>query len=295
MVAATDSPSAVSSWRSGLSMVETTAGEIAVYERGEGQPVVMLHGIPTHSYVWRDVAKVVALGHRVIAPDLAGFGFSTRREDIDISPFGQADVIEQVLEKLGVESMVLVGHDLGALVAFELLKRNPERVARLVVCNTSLRHEDWTSASRINPLAVLKLPVAGEVALKIARPAMLKTAFAMFVNERQRLDEATMALYWHPFEHGFDRTLLRMARENRLDDDTFHGWKAALYDFGGPALVAWGRDDRAFRPDRAHEIVRLLHRCRYELFLHSNHFIQEDRPLALGRLIASFAEGRLDA
>src|SRR5690606_27866068 len=123
----------------------------------EGRAVVMLHGIPTHSYLWRDVARVVSLGHRVIVPDLAGFGFSTKRDGIDISPFGQADHIEEVLEQLGVESMVLVGHDLGALVACELLKRNPERVERLVITNSSLKREDWTSTSGFNPVFLFKV------------------------------------------------------------------------------------------------------------------------------------------
>ena len=263
-------------------------------DEGSGHPVLMLHGIPTHSYLWRDVVDVVSLGHRTIAPDLSGFGFYGKPRESDLSPHGQADAIETLLAELEIGQYSLVGHDYGALVACELLARMPDRIERLVLTNTSLSLEDWTSRSPLNPLTVFAIPVAGEAALKLANVHMLRQAFALFVNERGRLSAETMALYWEPFRHGFDRTLLRMARENRLDEGAFHSWKAALYDYKGKALVVWGAVDPVFKPDRAHEIVRLLTDCRFELFVHSNHFIQEDRPLALGRLISAFVNGKLD-
>lgn len=285
---------AVSAWRERLSMVDTSAGQIAVLDTGEGTPVVMLHGIPLSAYVWRDVVPIVAHNQRVIAPDLAGFGFSDTRDDTDLSPQGQVSLIEEVLGALNIDTFALVGHDYGALVACELVARAPERVTRLVLTNTSLRTDDWWAHNPLNPLAILKVPGAGEAALKVARPFMLKQAFRFYVDNKERIDGDALAVYWHPFRTGFDRTLLRLARESQLDDDTFHAWKAALYDYKGQALVVWGGNDPTFRQDRAHEIVRSLSNCRYELFVHSNHFIQEDRPVALGRLVASFAEGRLD-
>lgn len=286
--------SAVAVWQDGLHMVDTTVGQIAVLDCGSGAPVVMLHGIPTSAFVWRDVAPIVAHSQRVIALDLAGFGFSDKRDDTDLSPQGQASVVEEVLGVLEIDTFTLVGHDYGALVACELVARAPQRVTRLVLTNTSLRFEDWSARMPITPLAILKVPGAGEAAMKAARPYMLKQAFGFYVDNKQRIKDDVLAIYWQPFTTGFDQTLLRLARESRLDEDTFHSWKAALYDYKGQALVVWGGHDPTFRQDRAHEIVRLLSNCRYELFMHSNHFIQEDRPMALGRLIASFAEGRLD-
>lgn len=281
-------------WKAMLQDVPTAAGRVSVLEGGSGDAVVMLHGIPTHAYLWRDVARIVQLSRRVVAPDLLGFGFSEKPETADLSPSGQADMVLDVMHKLEITSFTLVGHDYGALVACEILSREPERVDRLVLTNTSLQVEDWTSKSPLNPLAVFSVPVLGEAALAMAQPFMLKRAFEFYLAEKDRLDAATMALYWQPFEEGLDRTLLRLSRENRLDEDTFHGWKAALYDYQRPALVVWGALDPTFRIDRGHDIARLLPNCRFEAFVHSNHFIQEDRPQALGRLIAAFVEGRLD-
>ncbi|HEX2281671.1 MAG TPA: alpha/beta fold hydrolase [Thermomicrobiales bacterium] len=284
----------VETWRLQLTTAQTGNGRVAYLDAGSGDTVVMLHGIPTHSYVWRDVSSVVSIGHRVIVPDLAGFGFSEMGDEIDLSPAAQADALMDLLGECDVESLTLVGHDYGALVACELVRRAPDLVERLVLTNTSLRHEDWSSTSPLNPLTLLKLPGIGEAALKVSRPFMLKQAFALYVAERVRLDDDTVTMYWTPFEHGFDRTLLRISREVQLDEDVFHEWKRALHDFTRPSLVVWGALDPTFRPDRGQEIARLLPGSRFELFLHSNHFIQEDRPRALGRLIAAFVEGRIE-
>jgi pimeloyl-ACP methyl ester carboxylesterase len=272
-------------------MVETSAGTLAVLDEGSGEPVVMLHGIPTHSYLWRDVARIVSVSRRVVTLDLLGFGFSDKPEDADLSPMGQADAIDELLHGLGIESYALVGHDYGALVACELLARNPERVTRLVLTNTSLQRAGWTSTSPLNPLSWLKAPFIGEAALTVAQPFMLKQAFSIYVAERERLTDETMALYWHPFDNGFDHTMLRLSRDNRLDDDAFHRWKAALYGYKQPGIVVWGALDPTFRQNHARELVNLMPDCRFEVFKHSNHFIQEDRPQALGRLIAAFVEG----
>lgn len=287
-------PSTVQAWRDRLTVHDTRAGAMAVLDTGTGTPVILLHGIPTHSYLWNDVAAVVSRGQRAIAPDLIGFGHSVGSDEADLSPNGQADAIEDVLAALDIEQFTLVGHDYGALVACELLRRHQGRVDALVLTNTSLRKDDWTGTSAFNPLALLKVPLVGEAALKAAHPAMLKQAFALYVSERDRLDAMTMEQYWFPFRNGLDQTLLRLARAPGLTEETVHAWKAALYDYQGPALVVWGANDPSFRPDRAHEIVQLLHHCRFELFINSNHFVPIDRPLALGRLISAFVEGKLE-
>ncbi|HEV2125955.1 MAG TPA: alpha/beta fold hydrolase [Chloroflexota bacterium] len=281
----------VDAWRERLTMIATSAGTLAVLDRGSGAAVVMLHGIPTHSYVWRDVARIVAVSQRMVAPDLLGFGFSDKPEHADLSPMGQADAISELLDGLEIESYALVGHDYGALVACELLARDPERVTHLTLTNTSLQRPAWTSTWSLSPLSWLKLPLVGEAAMTLAQPFMLKQAFSIYVAERECLTDETMVLYWHPFDNGFDRTLLRLARESRLYDDAFHRWKAALHAYTRPALVVWGALDPTFRLDQAHEIVNLLPDCRFEVFKHSNHFIQEDRPQALGRLVTAFVEG----
>lgn len=111
---------------------------LAVLDEGSGPAVLMLHGFPDSSRVWRNqVPVLVEAGKRVIAPDLRGFGESDRPEAVEEYSVGRsiADVLA-VLDALDVERADVVGHDWGAGVAWALAAFVPERVKRLVVMST---------------------------------------------------------------------------------------------------------------------------------------------------------------
>ncbi len=107
---------------------------LAVLDEGEGRPVVLLHGFPDSSHVWRhQVPALVGAGMRVIAPDLRGFGESDKPEAVEEYAIRRsiADVVA-VLDALGIERAHVVGHDWGAGLAWALAAFVPARVERLV-------------------------------------------------------------------------------------------------------------------------------------------------------------------
>lgn len=275
----------VSAWQRTLRAVPHESGRRYVLDQGSGnRTVVLLHGIPSYNVLWRDVARELARVSRVVAPDLTGFGLSDPPPNADLSPRGQARDLLCLLDELRIERFALVGHDYGALVACELLALEPRRVTHLVITNTSLRPADWTG-SGFGPFQLLKLPGVGELAFALARPVMLKAAYALYVAERRRLDEELMELLWAPFERGFDRTLLKLFRQRPLDRRDAERWRRALSGFGGRALVVWGARDPTFRVDRGEEIRALLKRAELVILDGSNHFVPIDRPRVLARLI----------
>jgi pimeloyl-ACP methyl ester carboxylesterase len=286
-------PDAVRDWQAQLTAVTVDGIRTFVLDNGMGEPVVFLHGIPSQSYLWRDVAQVVSHRYRVIAPDLLGFGFADRPDVGDYSPAGQASFIQRVLGEMGVERYALVVHDFGALVGAELLARDPDAVTHLVVLNTSFWEDDWTG-SRMNPFSLLSLPGVGEVAFRVARKFMLREAFALYVTERQRLTSDVMDVYWHPFTNVFADVLLRLFRDRagRMDEQAFCRWRDAIEAFDRPSLVIWGDRDPTFRTWTGRRIASILPAGNLELFEHSNHFVPEDRPEALGRLINVLLSGR---
>jgi pimeloyl-ACP methyl ester carboxylesterase len=108
---------------------------LAVLDEGEGMPVLLLHGFPDSSRLWRhQVPALVGAGMRAIAPDLRGFGQSDKPETVDEYRIGRsmADMVA-VLDALDVARAHVVGHDWGAGLAWALAAYAPERVARLVV------------------------------------------------------------------------------------------------------------------------------------------------------------------
>lgn len=253
-----------------------------VREAGVGEPVLLLHGIPTSSFMWRDVLPVVGLNHRAIAPDLIGFGRSDKPRNFDYTVAGQADAVERLLDQLGITQVALVGHDMGALIAAELIARNPERVRHLVLTNTSLRPQNWYG---VGPLSLLRLPVVGELAMALSRRWMLRPVMRLYLAPGTRLTRAEMDAYWRPFEEGFRDVLLRMARAPLARADDFERWRAALAALTAPVLIVWGALDPTFRLAEARDLDRLITDATTYVFEHANHFIAEDRPAALGRLI----------
>jgi pimeloyl-ACP methyl ester carboxylesterase len=109
--------------------------DIHVVDEGAGEPVLLLHGFPDSSYLWRhQMEALIPAGYRVVVPDLRGFGQSDKPQEVEAYAIGAiVSDVEAILDQLGIEQAAVVGHDWGAVVAWSLASLAPERVARLVV------------------------------------------------------------------------------------------------------------------------------------------------------------------
>src|SRR4051812_26114243 len=91
--------------------------EIAVRRAGAGQPLLLVHGIPTSSRLWDGAGADLARDFDVVAPDMLGYGESAKPADRDVSMAAQASLVPPLLDSLGLDRVVVVGHDLGGAVA----------------------------------------------------------------------------------------------------------------------------------------------------------------------------------
>ena len=117
--------------------VETNGIRMAVYEQGEGSPVVLLHGFPELAFSWRhQLPALAAAGFRAIAPDQRGYGQSDVPADVrDYRIEALIADIHGLLDALELDSATFAGHDWGALVLWQMAMRAPERIERLVILN----------------------------------------------------------------------------------------------------------------------------------------------------------------
>src|SRR5919198_1462249 len=116
--------------------------EMAYTDVGGGQPVLLLHGIPTWSFLYHDVIPQLSQHCRVLAPDFLGHGYSDRRDRFDRSLRAQTDAILRFLDNLGLEKATFVGHDTGGGVALITAIEHPDRVERLVLSNV-VAYDSW--------------------------------------------------------------------------------------------------------------------------------------------------------
>ena len=115
---------------------------IAWTDIGQGDPVILLHGIPTWSFLYNDVIPLLAGTSRVIAPDFLGHGYSDRRDFFDRSLLAQTSMIIRLMDDLCIERANFVGHDTGGGVALIMAIHHPERVSRLVLTNI-VAYNSW--------------------------------------------------------------------------------------------------------------------------------------------------------
>lgn len=109
--------------------VEVEGSTIAYVDEGSGQPVLLLHGNPTSSYLWRNIIPyVVAAGYRAVAPDLIGMGDSAK-PDIEYRLQDHVAYMDGFIDALGLDDMVLVIHDWGSVIGMRHARLNPDRVA----------------------------------------------------------------------------------------------------------------------------------------------------------------------
>lgn len=119
-------------------------------EEGEGDPIIFLHGVPTWSYLWRNIIPTVSEGGRCIAPDLIGFGKSDK-PDIDYTVFDHIKYFDAFIESLQLKNITLVMHGWGSVIGFDYAMRHPDNIKGLAFFEAHLRSPD-------NP-QMLSLPV----------------------------------------------------------------------------------------------------------------------------------------
>jgi haloalkane dehalogenase len=136
-------------WAAGQDETTVTVDghELSVAYRDDGQegddpPVVFLHGIPTWSFLWRDIVPAIAENRRVITPDLLGYGNSAMGDGFDRSIRAQEAMLADLLAQLEVGSVSLVSHDIGGGVALRYAAHHPAAVEQLV-CSNAVCYDSW--------------------------------------------------------------------------------------------------------------------------------------------------------
>jgi haloalkane dehalogenase len=253
-------------------------------EAGEGEPVLLLHGWPTSSFLYRDVIEPIARANRVLALDMPGFGASSKPVDVRYAfdYFGEA--IDGFLDAVGVEQLALVGHDLGGPIAVDWMLRRPGRVTRLALLNTLL-YPDFD-------------PMVLEFVTRLMTPGPREeTTSDTGLEEVLRLglaDGATatpeaIAGVTAPFESVDDRLALARAGIG-LEPERFAEIADRLLEIKIPVRVVYGEKDRILPgvADTMRRFAQDVPHAEITTLPDAGHFLQEDAPEEVGELLAEF-------
>lgn len=255
---------------------------ISYIDQGDGQPVVLLHGIPVWGYLWRDVLPFLTPQHRVLVPDLQGFGFSDKRDCFDRSIGCQAEMIDRWMEKLGIERAAVVGHDIGGGVALRLATLFPHRVERLCVVNT-VCYDSWPIEAMLqfgHPSANQTL--SASTAVTLLRQA-LKQGFAD--TPADGVLEGLLA----PCRTEVGKlSMIRNAAA--LNTNLTTEITRLLPRIDVPTLILWGEDDMFQLVKYGERLARDIPGAQLVRVANARHFAMFDRPDVVGAHLQAFLQ-----
>ncbi len=251
-------------------------------EKGEGEPVILLHGFFFDSYLWAANIDALARHFKVYAPDLWGWGFSTR-EPLDHGYPLYAEQVLQFMDSLGIQRASLVGQSMGAGAAVKFCVQHRERVNKLLLVD---------AAGLPNPLPfmarILNLPRVGELLLGVKTDVVRKMGLRQsFIHDPRLITDEFFenATLGHKVA-GSTEIYMEILRK-----DFFGTLSEEIDRFGRmdvPVLLVWGREDQAVRLQLGEEMHRRLKGSRLEVLDNAGHVPNFERAEEFNRLAVDF-------
>jgi pimeloyl-ACP methyl ester carboxylesterase len=257
---------------------------LAYRELGEGPPVLLLHGWPTSSFLWRDVMEPIAEHNRVLAVDLPGFGESDKPLGVryGFELFDRA--IDDFLAALAIDQVAIGGHDLGGPIAVQWTLGRKARVTKLALLNT-LVYPEFSEAV----LEFVRMLTTPDLRDQLTSPQGLEAAMRLGLADDSNLTEEVIAGVTAPFETDDSRRALADAGVG-LEVEVFSDIAKGLPSLRMPVRAVYGARDRVL-PDVGETMERVrrdVPHADVTALPEAGHFLQEDAPEEVGRLLAAF-------
>jgi pimeloyl-ACP methyl ester carboxylesterase len=254
---------------------------------------------PFSSHIWRAVIAELRAHFRCIAPDLLGLGDTETKSDADWALPAQAVTVLELLDRLGLRRVHVVGHDHGGAVAQLLAAEHPQVIDRLVLVNVEA-FDNWPSRDERPFIVATQLPVIGRFVLWLwSFPAMARLAllFGAAVYDKHALSA--------PFVSAFVRANLsthhrRMKTRRFLAgqlDPSNNRHTVIVLDklraFDRPTMIVWGEADPHFGPEWGRRLYEEIPGAtRLEMLSNTGHLVMEERPKELASLLREFLGDR---
>jgi len=257
---------------------------------GDGPPVVLLHGWPQTWYEWRHVIPALAEHHRVIAPDLRGLGDSSRPEGGYDKKTIAGDIWELVDSELGQTRFQLVGHDWGGPTAYALAAAHPEVVTGLVIIDVVIPGDggDFSQGGRRWHHQFHMTPDLPEALILGREEIYLRWFYRTFGHRPDAISENDIAEYLRTYAQpgamraGFEyyRALPRDAADNAEI--------VARFKLPMPVLAIGGGGGRGRGAEPEQSLRRVATNVRGEIIGACGHWVPEEQPERLARLLLTF-------
>jgi pimeloyl-ACP methyl ester carboxylesterase len=265
--------------------MKLSQGQVHYRDEGTGAPIVLVHGLLVNGTVWDRLVPLLAPHFRCIVPDLPlGSHRTAMNADADLSPLGVAHLVAELIERLGLDRVTLVGNDTGGAICQLVAARHPERLRRLVLTNCDAFEEFPPAALRAvvralgRPAPVAVLAMLGR--LRVGR-RLAQTLAPLTVEP---VPDDLVRGWVEPLRSpAIRRDLVKFCRQVRPEATVAAAERFSEFD--APVLIAWGTRDRFFELSLGERLASAFARSRLERIENARTFVQLDAPDVLARLI----------
>jgi pimeloyl-ACP methyl ester carboxylesterase len=260
--------------------------------------VLLLHGFPASSFMYRDLIAQLADRFRVVAPDYPGFGYSAApsTKDYAYTFDGLADVIAKFTDRLGLDRYAIYMQDFGGPVGLRLASRRPQKVSALIVQNANAYEEGLPDSFWAPARTLWKDPSPANFArireAAISDPA-LEWNYTHGVKEPTRVNPDSWVLQRALVNRpGNKEIMLALLFDYRTNLGHYARWHEYFREHQPPMLIVWGKNDVIFPAAGAYAYLRDLPKAELHL-LDTGHFALEDKGEEIARLMHDFLDRKL--
>ena len=275
--------------------------------RGEGRPILFLHGFPQFWFLWRQQLEDLGEDHAVYAPDMRGYNLSCKPQDLEAYRMRHLlGDIEGLVGKLDLAHFTLVGHDWGGIVSWAFALKHPELLERLVIIdapspftwNRDLR-ESPKQRDAVNYMVEFSKPSPEPEEMMAANDFALMDDLMVRIGGRgAQLSDADQAAYHEAWaQPGALRGGLNYYRAARMGEQVAAGGvphefarKISSQTIEVPTLVIWGANDAALLPSLTRGLGQWVPRLRVEIVPGAGHWVPYERPGEVNALIREFVD-----
>lgn len=262
-------------------------GKMHYIDEGQGQPLVMVHGTPTWSFLYRSLIQELSGAFRVIAPDHIGFGLSDRPESWSYRPQDHARNLETLIEHLGLKDIVLMVHDFGGPIGLSYALEHPDNIRALVIFNTFLWSLKGNPAFE-RPARMFNNSIGRWLYLKqnFSANMMLRSAW----GKHRLLTPEVHQQYTLPFQTPESRLGTWQFFQSLLGESAWYEslWANRDRITKKPALILWGMRDIAFKEKELARWKELFPNSRVVTYPQVGHFVPDEAGAEAAQEIRNF-------
>jgi len=248
--------------------------KIHYVDEGEGEVLLLLHGNPTWSFLYRDMINDLKDDFRVIAPDYAGFGLSIPPKEFGFKADEHAKLMNEFVKKMDLNNTTIMVQDWGGPIGFDIAINQPDRVKAFIIGNT------WAwELERVGHKAFSTL-FGGYVGQFLSWANNGVVSFFMSQGVEHELSDEVLAMYDAPFKDRANRKQTHIFPAELWDADEFlkDVYEGLETIADKPALIVWGTEDFAFQEPERERFEEIFKKHKTILLEEAGHFIQEDAP-----------------